>query len=119
YVGLDATTSEPTLFRKIGTGTSQALIEGVQALQISYGEDTDNDRVANFYRSAAAVVNWNAVISVNISMLIRSEEYGTNIDTKTYTMLTTAAGGKTIDPTDDRRQRMMFTTTAALRNRAW
>ena len=117
WVGLNS--GEPTLYRKIGTATSEPLIDGVQALQISYGEDTDNDRVANVYRSAAAVANWNTVISVNLAMLIRSEQYGTNVDTKTYPMLTAAVGGKTIDPTDDRRMRMMFTTTAALRNRAW
>ena len=93
YVGLEPVTNEPALYRKVGTGASQLLIEGVQALQISYGEDTDNDRVANLYRAANTVVNWNNIISVNLSMLIRSEEYGTNIDSKTYTLLTTAVGG--------------------------
>lgn len=119
YVGVDATTNEPGLYRQIGTTAAQLLIEGVQALQISYGEDTDNDRIANFYRSATAVTNWNNIISVNLSMLIRSEQWGTNTDPKTYTMLAVAVGGKTLGPYNDRRQRMMFTTTAALRNRAW
>ncbi len=45
YVGLEPVTNEPALYRKVGTAASQLLIEGVQALQISYGEDTDNDRV--------------------------------------------------------------------------
>ena len=119
YVGIDATTGEPALYRRIGTAASQLLIEGVQALQISYGEDTDNDRIANFYRSATDVTNWNNIISVNLSMLIRSEQWGTNTDPKSYTMLAVAVGGKTLGPYNDRRQRMMFTTTAALRNRAW
>ena len=118
YVGVAG--GEPGLYRKMGsTAASQLLIDGVQALQISYGEDTDNDRVANLYRPASTVVNWNSVISVNLAMLIRSEEYGTNVDSKTYTLLTAGVGGRTIDPVDDRRQRMMFTTTATLRNRAW
>jgi type IV pilus assembly protein PilW len=119
YVGVDATSGEPGLFRQIGTNAPQLLIEGVQALQISYGEDTDGDRVANFYRSASLVTNWNAIISVNVSMLIRSEEYGQSTDGNTYTLLATAVGGKVLGPYNDRRQRMMFTTTAALRNRAW
>ena len=120
YVGLDPATNEPALYRKLGNiAASQLLIEGVQALQISYGEDTDNDRVANLYRPASSVVNWNSIISVNLSMLIRSEEYGTNIDRRSYTLLTTAVGGKVLAAYNDRRQRMMFTTTAALRNRAW
>jgi len=117
YVGIVG--GEPGLYRKIGTNASELLVDGVQALQISYGEDTDNDRVANVYRSATNVANWNAVISVNLALLIRSEAYGTNIDTKTYTLLTAGVGGKTIDPADENRQRMMFTTTATLRNRAW
>jgi type IV pilus assembly protein PilW len=119
YVGVDATSGEPGLFRQIGTNAPQLLIEGVQALQISYGEDTDGDRVANFYRSASLVANWNAIISVNVSMLIRSEQYGTSTDGNTYTLLATTVGGKVLGPYNDRRQRMMFTTTAALRNRAW
>lgn len=119
YVGLEPVTNEPALYRQVGTDASQLLIEGVQALQISYGEDTDNDRVANLYRSADTVVNWNNIISVNLSMLIRSEEYGTNTDPKQYTLLTTAVGGAVLGAYNDRRQRMMFTTTAALRNRAW
>jgi len=118
YVGVVG--GEYGLYRKIGSGASTLLVDGVQALQISYGEDTDNDRVANVYRSAATVANWNAVISVNVALLIRSEAYGTNIDTKTYPLLTgTGMGGKTIAAANDNRQRMMFTTTATLRNRAW
>jgi type IV pilus assembly protein PilW len=119
YVGLDATTNEPGLYRQTGGGAPQLLIDGVQAMQVSYGEDTDNDRITNFYRSASAVVNWNAIISVNISVLIRSEEWGSNTDGNSYTMLAATAGGQTLGPYNDRRQRMMFTTTAALRNRAW
>ena len=119
YVGIDPATSEPALYQKIGANASRLLIEGVQALQISYGEDTDNDRVANLYRAANDVVNWNNIISVNLSMLIRSEQYGTQLDKKSYTLLTTAVGGKVLSGYNDRRQRLMFTTTAALRNRAW
>jgi type IV pilus assembly protein PilW len=119
YVGIDAATNEPGLFRKIGTANPELLIDGVQALQISYGEDTDGDRIANFYRSASAVGNWNAIISVNVAMLIRSEPWGTSTDGNSYTLLASAVGGKTLGPYNDRRQRMMFTTTAALRNRAW
>jgi hypothetical protein len=63
-------------------------------------------------------VDWNRIISINVSMLIRSEEYGTSTDGRSYQLLATAVGGKLLGPYGDRRQRMMFTTTAALRNRA-
>jgi type IV pilus assembly protein PilW len=119
YVGVDPVSGEPGLFRQVGTNAPELLIEGVEAMQASYGEDTDGDRIANFYRSADLVTNWNNIISINVSMLIRSEEWGTSTDVKTYTLLANAVGGKTLGPYNDRRQRMMFTTTAALRNRAW
>jgi type IV pilus assembly protein PilW len=118
YVGTDTTTGEPGLYRQVGTAAPQLLIEGVQAMQISYGEDTGNDRIADLYRSASAVVDWNRIISINVSMLIRSEEYGTSTDTRTYQLLEPGVGGRLLGPYGDRRQRMMFTTTAALRNRA-
>ena len=88
-------------------------------MQVSYGEDTDGDRIVNFYRHANAVVNWNAIISVNVSMLMRSEQWGTNRDNKTYTLLSATTGGVTVAAANDRRQRMLFTTSIALRNRAW
>lgn len=119
WVGVDAVTTEPGLYRQVGPAAPQRLIDGVQAMQISYGEDTTGDRIVDFYRHANAVVNWNAIISVNVSLLIRSEEWGTNRDNKTYAMLPVSAGGVTVAAVNDRRQRMMFTTSIALRNRAW
>jgi type IV pilus assembly protein PilW len=119
WVGVDPVTTEPALYRQIGTATPQLLIEGVQAIQISYGEDTNGDRIVNFYRAANTVVNWNAIISVNVSLLMRSEEWGTNRDNRTYAMLPATDGGLTIAAANDRRQRMLFTTSIALRNRAW
>ena len=94
------------------------LVEGVEALQVAYGEDTDADRIANDYFSADLVDDWDTIISVNLALLLRSEESGLDLDESTYQLLEPALGGVTIDPADDRRQRMLFTTTAALRNRA-
>ena len=91
----------------------------MQALQIAYAEDTNGDRIADGYGSADTVANWNNIISVTLAMLIRSEENGTNVDVNTYPLLTGVLGGPTLGPYNDRRQRMVFTTTVALRNRAW
>ena len=91
----------------------------MQALQISYGEDTDDDRVADVYRSANTVANWNNIISVNLSMLIRSEAVRHEYDPKTYACSPPLWVERCSGPYNDRRQRMMFTTTVALRNRAW
>ena len=116
WVGDDGT--GPALWRRVGNDAAEILVEGVQALQAAYGEDTDADRIANDYFSADAIDDWDDVISVNLALLARSEETGLEVDTSTYELLEAALGGLTLGPYDDRRQRMLFTSTAALRNRA-
>ncbi len=117
WVGNDGT--GPALWRSIGGGAAEMLVEGAQAMQVAYGEDTDADRVANDYFAADEIDDWDDVISVNLALLIRSEESGLEEDVSTYQLLEPALGGVTLGPfDDDRRQRMLFTTTAALRNRA-
>jgi len=116
WVGNDGT--GPALWRRMGDGAAEMLVEGVEALQVAYGEDTDADRIANDYFSADEIDDWDTIISVNLALLLRSEESGLDLDEATYQLLEPAIGGVTIDPADDRRQRMLFTTTAALRNRA-
>jgi len=56
---------EPALFRNIN-GTDQELIEGIQNMQIKYGEDTDGDGTANIYRDAGAVTDMEDVVSVRL-----------------------------------------------------
>ena len=55
---------------------------------------------------------------MTLALLLRSEESGSALDEKTYQLLPDDIGGQEIDPADDRRQRMIFTTTIAVRNRA-
>jgi type IV pilus assembly protein PilW len=119
YVANDPVTNEPSLYRQTGAvQPADLLIEGVEALQISYAVDTNGDRIADVHRAASAVGNWDNVMSVSLALLIRSAETGGESDTKTYQLLPAAAGGVLVDPVDDRRMRMVFTTTIALRNRA-
>jgi type IV pilus assembly protein PilW len=119
YVANDPVSGEPSLYRQTGAAQpADLLIEGVEALQISYAEDTTGDRIADVYRAANAVASWDDVMSVSLALLVRSEETGAELDTKTYQLLPAAAGGVLVDPVDDRRMRMVFTTTATLRNRA-
>ena len=119
YVAVDPLTGEPGLFRRNGaTLPAELLIEGVQSMQVSYAVDNNGDRVADQYVGANSVTNWDNVMSVTLSMLIRSDEEGTDVDGKTYQLLPTAVGGKLIAAANDRRMRMVFSTTIALRNRA-
>jgi type IV pilus assembly protein PilW len=103
----------PSLWRIIGSGAPQELIEGIEAMQMLYGQDTDGDRLVNAYVKADAVTNWNNVISVTFAMLIRSvEPNAPEKDTRTYTLLP----GTTAGPFNDRYERTMYTTTVTLRN---
>ncbi len=113
YIGNDAD-GNPVLTRKSDNDAAEAVIEGVENMQIVYGEDTvGNDQIADTYVTAAAVANWNNVVSVRIALLLRTiGEYGADLDTKSYDLL-----GTTFNPTDDRRRRRVFTTTIQIRNR--
>ncbi len=108
----------PALWQIVGAGAPQELIQGVEALQVKYGIDTNSDLLADQYVTADNVTNWGNVVSVNLSVLVRSvDEWGTTKDAKTYHLLGGAAsGGADIGPFNDRRQRSVFTTTITLRN---
>ena len=108
----------PALWQIVGSGAPQELVQGVEAMQLLYGVDTDFDLLANLYQKANAVADWSKVVSVNIAVLARSiDETGVEKDKKTYPLLGGAAGnGADYGPFNDRRQRSVFTTTITLRN---
>ena len=116
FVANDAA-GNPVLNRRsseVNPVNPEEVIEGVENMQILYGEDTaGNDQIADTYVTAAAVADWDNVVSVRVSLLMRSvEEYGPDQDNATYDLL-----GTIIDPVDDRRRRRVFTATIQLRNR--
>lgn len=102
----------PSLYRETlradGSTEAQEIIEGVEDMVITYGEDTSQATVAecpddgcsaDAYNEADAVTNWNRVVSVRVRLTMRSAE--DNV---------AAAGGDGI-------LRKTFTTTIAVRNR--
>lgn len=102
---------EPSLYRETllanGTTEAQELIDGVEDMQITYGEDTSQATVpecpddgcsVDAYVDADAVTNWNRVVSVRLILTMRSTNTGVGV------------GG-------DGRLRRTFTTTIAVRNR--
>jgi type IV pilus assembly protein PilW len=112
-------TSGPALWQTIGAGTSQMLVEGVENIQLRFGEDTNGDQRVDTYVTASGVANWANIISVSIAVLVRSPaETGLETDSRSYLLLggNAVTGGKTLGPFNDRRQRSVFTTTVALRN---
>jgi type IV pilus assembly protein PilW len=88
------------------------LVEGVENMQILYGEDTDNDRVPNRYFTVNSVGNLANVVAVRLSLLIRTLDDNLLHAAQTYNY-----NGANV-PATDRRLRHVFTTTINLRNRS-
>lgn len=101
---------EPALYVATN-GVSGELVEGVENMQIEYGEDTDSDGVPNRYVAAPSVTDMAEVIAVRISLLIRSFQDGVTDSPQTYTF-----NGATVTAGDN-RLRQVFTSTISLRNR--
>jgi len=111
----------PSLYRSwlttSGTNATlspQELVEGIEDMQILYGEDTDNDGTANRYVTANNVADMDKVVSVRISLLARSNDGHITTGPQTYTFPDWATAMTTAT---DRRLRHVFTTTITLRNR--
>ena len=100
---------EPALFRNDGAANLE-LVDGIQNMQVLYGEDNDNDSYANYYVPAASVANMNNVVSVRITLLVRS--YLDNVTTAAQSL--PYAGAMFNAP--DRRLYQIYTTTIAIRN---
>jgi len=111
----------PSLYRKSINGTVMELVEGVETMQILYGEDTTgNDRNADTYVTATNVTNWNNVVSIRLGLLFRTIDENRQIepDTKVYQIFGgTGAGGVTVGPMGDYHRRRLYTTTVQIRNR--
>jgi type IV pilus assembly protein PilW len=102
-----------SLWRKVGQGVPEELVQGVERMQVEYGVDLQGDRIVDTYRPASTVGNWDRVLSVRIGMLVSSvQEYGTDRDERTYQVLDTE-----VPSPGDRRLRDVFTTTVGIRNR--
>lgn len=98
---------------RVGAANPVELIRGVEDMQVLYGEDTDGDGSVDAYVTADAVSDFADVIATRIGLLINSVEAAmSQDDTATYDIL-----DETIDPSDDRLMRKVFTITAAVRNR--
>ena len=94
--------TEPSLFRSINGATAVELVEGVEDMQILYGEDTDNDRSADRYLAAgAAGLDMTRVVSIRVTLTVRSAENNINNNLNN----------------GDYRLRRTFTTTTTIRNR--
>jgi type IV pilus assembly protein PilW len=119
--------NEPALFRyDYSRGASHAtydeLVEGVESMQILYGEDLntgDDDIQPTRYVTADLITNPDNVVSVRISLLVRTpQELNRPQVTTTNRLLgVDDATGVDITSQSDRRIRKVFTTTVYMRNK--
>jgi len=94
-------------------GTTTELVEGIEDMQILYGEDTDNDFTPNYYVSAGNVVDMDKVVSVRVNLLAVSADNNLTTAPVDYEF-----SGNTITPAaGDRKLRREFSSTIAVRNR--
>jgi type IV pilus assembly protein PilW len=127
YIGKrgDTATNLPSLFRRTLSstgvaGTPEELVEGIENMQILYGENTNNDTnsAADRFVPADLVSNWNNVVSVRIELLVMSLENNLVPSAQPYTyngVVYNGASGNGAAPPDTRLRRV-FTTTINLRN---
>jgi type IV pilus assembly protein PilW len=107
----------PSLFRSTN-GLNQELIEGVENMQVLYGEDTDADGASNHYVPWSAALNMNQVISARISLLLQST--ANNIASQNTAVVYNDPdlnGPIVATSVADRRLRRVVTSTITLRNR--
>ncbi len=112
FVGTNPDTNRPSLYRAntiAGAGVAEELVDNVENMEIEYGVDTNDDNAADEYRAAAAVSNWESVISVRLRLLVASADNNILPAAQSHTF-----NGTTVS---DRRMRQVFTTTIAIRNR--
>lgn len=103
----------PALWRLnnlVATGGTNPLelVEGIEGLQILYGEDTDSDRSPNRYLPADQV-NFANVVSARITLQARSPSDNLTLTSRTYSFDNQSV--------TDRRMARTFTTTVGVRNR--
>ena len=67
YTVEEGASGEPALFRSVN-GVSQEVVEGIDNLQILYGEDTDDDNVPNYYVDAENVSDMAQAINVKFTV---------------------------------------------------
>ncbi len=109
---------EPALYREAITNSSgtagvsaSELVEGIENMQILYGEDTSGNGTADYYVPFDEVSDAEGIISVRVSIVVRSIEENLVQGTQTLSF-----NGSTVNYTDG-RLRKVFTSTIALRNR--
>ena len=109
-----ASNGVPAIYRQEITGgvttLTEELVQGIESMQTFFGEDTDDDGVANRYVSAKDVTDWTTIVSLRLHLLTRSLTQVAS-EAQPFRFV-----GTTYTPTD-RYLRKEFITTVKIRNR--
>ena len=94
-----------------GLPQPEEMVEGVEGLALSFGEDLDGDKAANRYVSANAVGTWSNVVSVKAQIVLATVRDNMAKSPQAYTF-----NGVTTTPTD-KRLRTVLSSVITVRNR--
>ncbi len=123
YIGTNAD-NHRALFRATlaskGSMTTQELVEGVETMQIAYGEDLDDDGLPNRYVAADDISDNDDIVTVRIGLLLyTTKEIASENESRTFNVAGTDVGSTSTIPTHqaDKALRQLYSTTIKLRNR--
>ena len=102
-----------SLWRKSGLEPPVELVEGVENLQLLYGEDTDEDGVPNQYLQANFVSTWTNIVTVRVTVVVNSID---NVGATAPPTLTCAVQDCVAGEDYDGLIRRTFTQTIQMRN---
>lgn len=105
----------PLLYCQGSLGPSVAVVQNIENMQVNYGVDTNNDKVADRYLTATQINTeslWNNIISIQVALLVRSRDpFYNSAKAETFTLL-----DKTLPTFNDRYRRAVYKATIRLRN---
>ena len=109
-----ASSGLPVLYRKFLDNASgianEQLAQGIESLQLMYGEDISGDGISNRFVAADNVTDWTKVMAVKLHLLTRSlTQSATEPQVFRFS-------GTSYTPTD-KYLRQEFTSTVKIRNR--
>uniref|UniRef100_UPI0025887A25 PilW family protein n=1 Tax=Alcanivorax sp. TaxID=1872427 RepID=UPI0025887A25 len=101
-----------------GTYTTYPLINNVKKMRILYGLDdpATPEKTASVYVDNTNVTNWSDVVSVMLTLVLKSNKTGVAPSTPNSTMTINGGYSVTINNPKKKRLYRAFTTTIALRN---
>jgi len=118
YFIATGTSTRPSLWQKVNGAPPMELLEGVENMSITYGVDTTNDLIPDFYAKAVNITSaaqWSKVVAVRIELVAASIEDNVTAETQKYAF-NIIENPQPIDP-NDRRLRQVFTSTVGIRSR--